>query len=453
MLKYTNASTYYPKPVSRVNNFIGFSNWAGDGYATGYVDEFRYHQKALTTTEIAALYNSNTNPTNPTPYLSTVWGSLPTVFQYAKWIWSMSTSAWYAPSNADGYYHWFYYTFYFPGAQNTGNLYVAADDYASVYFNNTNVTNIVSGYSTTTATPIAISINNGLNYIRIASYNGGGPAGLICAVYDSGANNIANTNDKWAISMVTNSTYKTTTTYNNTNGAYTFSTTTSDVDNSSSAIPSGVTGGSPAIYYPFWVDTKDYSTGTGVSNATLNGTTPPSISSTTTYAVYSNNSLFAANASCNMSIPSKTINTAVGFTVCFWYYLTSSAAGMIWTINSSTIATRVFVYNTGNQIRVTVNYAGSPKAGDNDIYNLTLNTWTFIALVQPAGGIPYVSLNNGTTTNLTNYGALNFASSYHFLFGDPFVTSNYGGALGYMNNFYYFNRALSAAEITAIYNQ
>jgi hypothetical protein len=147
------------------------------------------------------------------------------------------------------------------------------------------------------------------------------------------------------------------------------------------------------------------------------------------------------------------INTAVGFTICFWYYITSSAMGMLWTINSLTTTTRAFIYNTGTKIRVTVNYVGSPIAGDNDIYNLTLNTWTFIALIQPAGGIPYVSLNNGTATNLTNYGALNFTSSYHLIFGDPFVGSSYGGAVGYMNNFYYFNRALSAEEITAIYNQ
>ena len=128
--------------------------------------------------------------------------------------------------------------------------------------------------------------------------------------------------------------------------------------------------------------------------------------------------------------------------------------GMLWTINASATTTRAFIFNTGTKIRVTVNYPSNPtNPGDNDLYNLTLNTWTFICLVQPASGVPYVSLNNGTTTNLTKYGALNFSSGYHLIFGDPLVASTYGGAVGYMNNFYYFNRALSAAEVTAIYNQ
>jgi len=273
------------------------------------------------------------------------------------------------------------------------------------------------------------------------------PAGLIVSLYDSQNINIVNSNGNWVYSK-TASPYNTSTSYSDTNGALTFNSTTRNINNPSSAIPSGVVGGAPVFYYPFWVDTKDYATGTGVTDATLNGTTSPSISSTTSYSFYSSKSLYAANASCNMSIPGTTINSTVGFTVCFWYYITSSNAGMLWTINASSTATRVFIYNNGsNKIRVTVN------SSDNDIVTLTLNAWTFIALVQPAGGVPNISLNNGTRTNLPNYAAVNFASSYHFLFGDPFVTSNYGGALGYMNNFYFFNRALSAAEITAIYNQ
>jgi hypothetical protein len=282
------------------------------------------------------------------------------------------------------------------------------------------------------------------------------PGALIVALYDSrgiATGNIANSNGNWVYSNI-NPPYNTGANYTNTNGALTFNSTSSETNTNRFKIPSGVTGTIPLFYYPFWFDTRNYASGTGVIDSTLGGGTRVSISPTTSYRSYSVNSLYSSNVSSNMSLLTPIpINTAIGFTVCFWYYITSSAAGMLWTINSLTTTTRAFIYNTGTKIRVTVNYVGSPKAGDNDIYNLTLNTWTFIALVQPAGGIPYVSLNNGTTTNLTNYGALNFTSSYHLIFGDPLVGSSYGGAVGYMNNFYYFNRALSAAEITAIYNQ
>jgi hypothetical protein len=212
-----------------------------------------------------------------------------------------------------------------------------------------------------------------------------------------------------------------------------------------SYIPSGITGGSPTIYYPFWVDTKDYATGSGVTNATFNGTTPPSISTAVRYKSYAQNSLYSSNTSCNMSIPSVTINSSVGFSVCLWFYV--SAQGMVWTANANPYTTRTFIYYTGSQIRVVVN------GSNNDIYNVSVNTWYFITLVQPAGGVPYSSLNNGTITNLSSYAAVNYATSYHYLYGDPYVASNFGGAIGNVNNFYFFNRALSASEITAIYNQ
>lgn len=214
------------------------------------------------------------------------------------------------------------------------------------------------------------------------------------------------------------------------------------------SIPSGVMSGSPTIYYPFWIDTKDYATGTAVTNATFNGTTPPSISTAVRYKSYAQNSVYSSNGNCNMSIPSVTINSSVGFTVCFWFYLTSATPGMLWTANANPFSTRTFIYWFGSYIRVNVNGA------DNNIHtNISLNTWYFITLVQPAGGVPYSSLNNGTNINLPNYVAVNYPTSHHYLYGDPYVGSNFGGAIGYMNNFYFFNRALSASEITAIYNQ
>ena len=223
-------------------------------------------------------------------------------------------------------------------------------------------------------------------------------------------------------------------------------------------IPTGITGGSPLLYYPFWTDTKDYATIYGLADATLNGTTPPSLSNTTSYRKYASNSLYCSNYNCNMTLPAVTINSTVGFTVCFWFNLssTSTNAGMLWTGNGTPFSTRTFIYYTGStdpvnpyKIRINVN------SSDNNIYSVTTNTWYFITLVQPANGQPYVLLNNSSLTNLTNYVSVNYTTgtNYHLLFGDPYVGSNYGGAIAYMNNFYFFNRALSASEITALYNQ
>ena len=48
----------YPAPVSRTNNYIGLSNWAGDGYSICYLNDFRFYTKVLNTSEINTLYSN-----------------------------------------------------------------------------------------------------------------------------------------------------------------------------------------------------------------------------------------------------------------------------------------------------------------------------------------------------------------------------------------------------------
>jgi hypothetical protein len=55
--KYNNTSAGYPSVVSRVNNYIGYSNWPIDGYTTGYFDDFRYYSREISSSEVTQLYN------------------------------------------------------------------------------------------------------------------------------------------------------------------------------------------------------------------------------------------------------------------------------------------------------------------------------------------------------------------------------------------------------------
>jgi hypothetical protein len=58
VLTYTNPDAGYPLPVARSNNYIGLSNWINeDGYSEGYIDEFRYYNRVLSTTELTQIYN------------------------------------------------------------------------------------------------------------------------------------------------------------------------------------------------------------------------------------------------------------------------------------------------------------------------------------------------------------------------------------------------------------
>jgi hypothetical protein len=136
-------------------------------------------------------------------------------FQYARWIWNEAGAIASAVANS---YMWYYYTFYYTGAANTGTVYGICDNYAGFYLNGAYVGSMDGGWGTgSNGNSFSISIVNGMNYIRIAAYNGGGPAGLIVALYNSAGTNIVNTNGNWAVA--------TSTTYNDASTAKTFNAT------------------------------------------------------------------------------------------------------------------------------------------------------------------------------------------------------------------------------------
>jgi len=62
---YTSSNRNYPSAITRSSNYIGKSNWSGDTYFTGSIDDFRMYNRVLTTSEITSLYNySSTYSTN-----------------------------------------------------------------------------------------------------------------------------------------------------------------------------------------------------------------------------------------------------------------------------------------------------------------------------------------------------------------------------------------------------
>lgn len=54
---YTSSTNYYPSVVSRTINYIGKSNWASDPATNGYIDDFRYYTREISSSEALQLYN------------------------------------------------------------------------------------------------------------------------------------------------------------------------------------------------------------------------------------------------------------------------------------------------------------------------------------------------------------------------------------------------------------
>jgi hypothetical protein len=141
--------------------------------------------------------SSNTSNMSP-------WNNNDTHIQPAKWIWNISSAASSAPANI---FLWFYYSFYYTDSQNTGTIYISADNYSTTYINGGSgiVCNVFN-----TCTVQTFTILNGFNYIRTSTYNGeseSNPAGLIIAIYDSNSIYVCGTNNTWTMS--TSSGYQT----------------------------------------------------------------------------------------------------------------------------------------------------------------------------------------------------------------------------------------------------
>jgi hypothetical protein len=133
-------------------------------------------------------------------YTLAVWGGAQgAVFANAKWIWNDPAGASGCVANS---YMWFYSTFYYSGSSVNGRAYGICDDVAYFYLNGTGIGTFSAGWGAgSNGNNYAITLIQGINYIKIAAYNTGGPAGLIATFYDGASVNVANTNGSWAFTL------------------------------------------------------------------------------------------------------------------------------------------------------------------------------------------------------------------------------------------------------------
>ena len=68
VVAYTSSVQYYPTLGTRTNCYIGRSNFVADPYPTGYADDFRIYNNALTANDVALLYNSTNSISNSGNY-------------------------------------------------------------------------------------------------------------------------------------------------------------------------------------------------------------------------------------------------------------------------------------------------------------------------------------------------------------------------------------------------
>ncbi len=134
-------------------------------------------------------------------YPLSIWGGAPhSIFTNSLYIWNVvGTSTYSPPANI---YLCFYHSFFYNGTQNTGIINCICDNFAAIYFNNVSIGSGSGGWGAgSLGSQYPITIANGMNYIRIFAYNGGGPAMLLVVIRNAAGTVLANSNTNWAYSI------------------------------------------------------------------------------------------------------------------------------------------------------------------------------------------------------------------------------------------------------------
>jgi hypothetical protein len=207
------------------------------------------------------------------------------------------------------------------------------------------------------------------------------------------------------------------------------------------------------LYYPFNTDISNYTSGTGVTNGSIVGSTVSL--SNTNYAV-GTGSLYqsASNTTSYFSIPTIPSNTA-GFSFSLWIYFYSLNNGMIFTFaaGTGTNNNRIFVSLFSNTIRIGYNAPVPTDTSKNTLITPNLNTWYHYAwtLNTNSNNIFYV---NGDALYISNTPAYLSAPliTNRILGSNTTGAPPTNGAQAYLDDFRYYNGILSPTQVTDLYN-
>lgn len=199
--------------------------------------------------------------------------------------------------------------------------------------------------------------------------------------------------------------------------------------------------GIPCIcYYPLNEDTKNYRTGTGVTDA--NSSLTSATINNITYRVGSG-SLYSNSTSSKFYNPNIPVNSN-GWTFSFWFYPTNTSSAFIFSLYSATTFTtgmnRIYML-TGTSFSI------GTSLKSVTLLTITTNVWCHLAITITTGGSLIFYLNGVST----NTGTLDYHTTlpYLCLFGNAAESS--AGASGYIDDFRYYDGILTQSQILQLY--
>ena len=208
----------------------------------------------------------------------------------------------------------------------------------------------------------------------------------------------------------------------------------------------------PVIYYPFQSDILDYASGSGVNDGTLsNGNIyyQSSVGYKSGVGCLNNSTFDNTNY---FNLPLYNFAEIYGCSIAFWFKV-SNTQGSIFKAIDTISGVNINIYNYGSSNCVQI----FTPTGYYLLSGITYNTWYHMVWVLPSTGLSYLYINGGSVNGgstiqySTSHQTVNISPTAMRFFSDYFLAHTYAGSKGYMNNFNLYNRAISQAEITALW--
>ena len=213
----------------------------------------------------------------------------------------------------------------------------------------------------------------------------------------------------------------------------------------------------PVIYYPFIKDYNDYSTlGSFTTQIVGNIQYVPGIISSSGYSNISS-AIYFANESNVIATPTAKLNYLnINFilstvtTISCWIYITKMSLGSNCCIYAcGTTANNGFFINLSSAGTISVN---ANAIGGSTTASTVINTWYHLVTVINLPSSNISSYLNAIPYTSTTNGAANYQATGLITLGDTTMTSAIQPFAGYIDDFRIYNYAMTAAQITTLYN-
>jgi hypothetical protein len=188
------------------------------------------------------------------------------------------------------------------------------------------------------------------------------------------------------------------------------------------------------------------------SDSSGNGNTARLMGGATFSSGLQNNALTLSGNNQYVSLPAGVLNGLASFSVCAWISENMSPVwARVFDFGSGTTSYMFLTPNSGNGLRFSITTMGAANEQQINAGTVTTGSWQHVAVTLSGSmGVLYINgAEVGRTSNMTLNASSIGATTQRWIGRSEYAADPYFA--GQMDNFRVYNRALSAAEVQALY--